>query len=114
MVNPGRQKGTAAETAVVEYLISAGYQNAERRALHGSNDRGDIAGIPGVVIEVKSEKTYRLTNAVREAKEEMKNAKAERYVAVLKPHGVGLGKGDQFFAVIELAEYVALLKLAGY
>jgi hypothetical protein len=53
MVNPSKDKGTKAETAVVRYLKSVGYPNVERRALSGKYDRGDISGIPGVVISVK-------------------------------------------------------------
>jgi Holliday junction resolvase len=53
-VSAARAKGTAAETAVVRFLQDHGYPHAERRALAGSQDRGDIAGIPGVVIEVKA------------------------------------------------------------
>lgn len=45
--------GTATETAVVRYLAATGWPNAERRALHGSTDLGDITGTPGLVWEVK-------------------------------------------------------------
>lgn len=45
--------GTAAETAVVRYLRDHGFPLAERRALHGSTDLGDITGTPGLVWEVK-------------------------------------------------------------
>ena len=45
--------GTAAETAVVRYLIANGWPNAERRALRGVKDVGDITGTPGLVWEVK-------------------------------------------------------------
>lgn len=54
MVNRSKAKGTAGETAIVEYLKSRGWRYAERRTLSGSKDRGDIAGIAGVVIEAKN------------------------------------------------------------
>lgn len=41
MANLSKQKGTRAETAVVKYLQSLGIE-AERRALSGSEDKGDI------------------------------------------------------------------------
>ena len=47
-----KAKGTAAETAVVRFLRAVGFTQAERRTLGGTQDRGDIAGVPGVVIEV--------------------------------------------------------------
>jgi len=50
-MSAARAKGTAWETAIVGYLRGRGAPHAERRALNGSNDRGDIAGIPGLVIE---------------------------------------------------------------
>ena len=45
--------GTAAESAVVKVLREHGFPHAERRALHGSIDLGDITGTPGLVWEVK-------------------------------------------------------------
>lgn len=45
--------GTAAETLVVRYLRDHGFPHAERRALHGNADLGDITGTPGLVWEVK-------------------------------------------------------------
>lgn len=41
MANPSKKKGTAAETRVVKYLRSFGIQ-AERRALSGAKDQGDL------------------------------------------------------------------------
>ena len=60
MANPSKAKGTAWETAVVDYLRANGHPHAERRALSGNTDRGDIAGVPGVVIECKNAKTMAL------------------------------------------------------
>lgn len=52
--------GTAAETAVVRYLQSLGYQDVHRVVLHGKNDEGDIqigsSDNPDIIIEVKSRK----------------------------------------------------------
>jgi hypothetical protein len=45
--------GTAAETKVVRYLAANGFPYAERRALHGGQDLGDVTGIPDVVVEIK-------------------------------------------------------------
>ena len=41
MSNPSKKKGTAAETKVVNYLATFGIE-AERRALSGNADKGDI------------------------------------------------------------------------
>jgi hypothetical protein len=56
-MSKSKQKGTMAETAVVQYLKQF-WPNVERRALQGSKDTGDIAGIPNVVIEIKNHKNY--------------------------------------------------------
>ena len=53
MTNRPKAIGTAAETAVVRYLAAHGFPAAERRALHGATDLGDITGTPGIVWEVK-------------------------------------------------------------
>lgn len=44
----------------VAFLIANGYVHAEHRAREGEDDdRGDLAGIPGLVVEVKTGKTPR-------------------------------------------------------
>ena len=75
-MNRSKQKGTAAETAVVDYLRSRGFTNVERRTLAGVHDRGDIAGLPGMVIEVKNCKDMQLASWVDEATVEAVNAHA--------------------------------------
>lgn len=52
-MSENKDKGTKAETAVVRYAIQCGWPHAERRALSGTGDRGDITGIIGVCIQVK-------------------------------------------------------------
>lgn len=56
-VNRSKNKGTAAETAVVRYLRDNGYPLAERRALAGKEDLGDILLCPGMIAEVKAHAT---------------------------------------------------------
>jgi Holliday junction resolvase len=58
MSNPSKAKGTAAETAVTEYLKGRGI-TATRAPQHGSADRGDVWAFPTdaghrLVIEVKA------------------------------------------------------------
>jgi hypothetical protein len=47
-VSKSRAKGTSWESAIVTYLIEQGWPHAERRALAGALDKGDITGLPGV------------------------------------------------------------------
>jgi hypothetical protein len=56
MANRPKQKGTAAETAIVNALIEEGWVHAERRTLSGAADKGDVKlgdGIP-VMVEAKN------------------------------------------------------------
>ena len=53
MSNKSKAKGTRAESSIVKYLVSHGIK-AERRALHGKADIGDILVNDELVIEVKA------------------------------------------------------------
>jgi hypothetical protein len=113
-VSAARKKGTAAETTVVDHLRAAGWPHAERRALNSSKDRGDVAGIPGVVLEVKSGARLALPEWLRETEIERANDGATYGLLVIKPKGVGATKVDQWPVVLPLAAMVRLLKEAGY
>jgi hypothetical protein len=106
-VSAARAKGTAAETAVVRFLQANGYPNAERRALAGSQDRGDIAGIPGVVIEVKAAARLELAAWVDEALTEAINAGASMAVVWHKRRGKG-SPGD-WYVTMDGLDFVNLL-----
>lgn len=82
-----RQAGTKWETAIVEALRLAGWDACERRRLSGKRDRGDIAGVPGVVIEAKNTARIDLAGAVDQANIERENADAEHGVAWIKRRG---------------------------
>jgi len=86
-MSKSKQKGTAAETSVVNWLLSKGRKQVERRSLNGSNDRGDIAGIPTVVIEVKNCVKVELSAWLKELEAEMINDKADTGVVIHKKKG---------------------------
>lgn len=56
MVNRSKNIGTAGETAVVRWIRNNGWPHAERRALAGSTDLGDVVGMPGICVEIKAGK----------------------------------------------------------
>ena len=112
MSNPSKTKGTAAETAVVTYLSERGWPHAERRALHGNTDKGDVTGIPGVVVEVKNHKSHAFPEWVREAEKEKTNAAAEVAVAWAKIRGTT--DPGKWVVAMSGAQFVALLKAAGW
>lgn len=118
MVNRPKAIGTAAESAVVRYLKANGFRRVERRALEGVNDRGDITGIPGVVIEVKGGEAAksagpRLVEAWHEETEtERNNARADIGILVMQRRGFGLANAGGWWAEIEAAELTT--KFPGY
>lgn len=83
MSTKSKAKGTTAEREVVRYL-QTWWPAAERRALSGNKDKGDVAGIPGVVVEVKAAQRLELAKWRRETLDEMGNAGASRCVLVVK------------------------------
>lgn len=109
-----KQKGTAAETAVARYLQTNGWAHCERRALIGSSDKGDITGVPGICVEVKSAVRYDIPEWLKETATETGNARADHGVLIVKPKGVGDTRVGDWWAVMPLAHMVRLLHAAGY
>ncbi len=109
-----RAKGTAAETAVANYLRFQGWPYAERRALSGPKDKGDITGTPGLVWEVKAGNRLDIPGWLRETEIERVNAKADHGILVVKPQGVGLGNVDRWWSILPLYETTRLLRGLGY
>jgi hypothetical protein len=107
-MSAAKKKGTTAETAVVQFLRAAGFTQTERRTLNGNKDRGDIAGIPGVVIEVKNCARQELGAWVAEAELERDNDHAALGVVWHKRRG----KADpaDWFVTMSGAQFAALLR----
>lgn len=108
-----KRKGTAGESAVVSFLRTAGFPYAERLALQGSKDRGDITGIPGVVVECKASDAYLWSSWLTEARVEKENANATHAFVASKPRGVGSTRTGDWFAGMYLGDYDRLLIEAG-
>ena len=83
-MSASKRKGTAFETEVVNYLRGYHGLPVERRALKGTQDCGDIAGLPGVVLELKNCKRVELAAWVDEALKEAANEGAPWYAVVHK------------------------------
>lgn len=78
-----KAKGTRAESDCVKYLQER-WRSAERRALAGAGDRGDIAGIPRTAGEVKAAVKVELRKWQLETLAEMANAGADNCFLVIK------------------------------
>ena len=112
MTNRSRAKGTLGESAVVDYFRQRGWKYAERRALNGNLDRGDLAGVPGLVAEIKNCKTIDLAGWTREAAVEKRNDGADLGVVIAKKRGTT--NAADWYAILTVAELCDLLTAAGY
>lgn len=83
MSTKSKAKGTKAESDCVKYLREY-WPAAERRALAGNKDKGDIAGIPHAVGEVKAAVKIELHKWQLETLTEMANAEAYNCFLVIK------------------------------
>ena len=111
-MSANKQRGTRWESAVVAFLAERGFPYAERRALAGAADKGDIAGIPGVVIECKSQNRQSLAEWLDEAEAERDNAGARIGAVWFKRRGhTSPGRG---YVLMDGATFTDLLRLAGW
>ena len=108
-MSKSKQKGTLAETAVADYLKHT-FPAVERRTLSGANDKGDIAGVPGCVVEVKNQRTYKIQEWMRETETERVNAAANLGVLVIKPVGIGVSRVSDWWAVVSLETITKLIE----
>lgn len=100
-MSKSKAKGTTAETAVVRYL-QTWWPAAERRALSGNQDKGDVAGINSVCIEIKAAKTQLIGPWQRETLTEMKNARAGVCLLVVKRPYKGVAQWDAYMPVRQM------------
>jgi hypothetical protein len=107
MANPSKRKGSTFERQVADYLRDNGFPYAERRVTEGANDRGDIAGVPGVVIEAKNCKRLDLGTWVVEMLREQKTAGAEIGAIVHKRRNHGV---EAAYVTMTLRQFVDLIR----
>jgi hypothetical protein len=111
-VSRSKSKGTAWETAICRHLVEEGFPHVERRALSGTSDRGDLAGIPGWVLEAKNCQRTELAGWVDEAAIEQANDGAE--FSAVWHHRRGKASPADGFVTMSGATFVRLLRHAGY
>ena len=119
MSNASKQKGTAWESACAKYLRLNGFRSADRRALAGVRDRGDLTGLPGFVVSCKSVARFLIGEFIDEARAQAKNQdefegnpeKPNMCVVFLKRRG--FSDPGRSFAIMEIRDYVELMKRAG-
>lgn len=109
MAHPNKRKGNRAELLVAKWLRSLGWVNAERSRAGWTDDRGDIDGLPGVVIEVKAEKKIDLPGYIRELENEIGNARAWTGTVIVKRRGSE--NVDDWYAVMPAKLWGELLRM---
>lgn len=114
MSNPSKAKGTWTESAVVNTAKPLGFPLAERIALAGSSDLGDVRLAPYVHLEVKGGKAAEQASDAQietwmlELERELANAKALAGALVTKRKGVGATRAHLWWAYVRaswLAEW---------
>lgn len=114
MVNKPKAIGTRAETAVVRVLRTGGWPHAERRALTGAQDQGDITGTPGICWEVKGGDAARKASDgqiiawMAETAIERITTGTEVGVLVVQRAGYGEARADRWWAIVPLFEFAVL------
>ena len=120
MSNPSKQKGTAFETLIKEYLCSKGFRAAHRTALSGGYDTGDINGIAHtetereVSVQCKNQKKFNLSGWLDDTVEQAERLGEAVPLLVVKRPGKGVKATGDNYAVMRLCDLVCLLDEAGY
>ncbi len=107
MTNRAKAQGTAWETRLVKYLQENGFPYAERRALTGALDRGDIAGIPLVCLEAKNARRHELAQWIDEVVKEKANAQAQIAAVVFPRRGHSAARA---YVLMELQQFIDLIR----
>jgi len=107
-----KAKGRETENQAVAWLREHGWVNAERRRLTGAEDQGDVTGIPGLCIEVKSAAAWKPVQWLKETSIETSNAHAELGFVMARPKG-GTNV-DDWVILMTPATWLTLLEQAGW
>lgn len=115
-MNRSKQIGTSAESAVVKLARSSGFPYAERRALAGTDDQGDVKldSRGRVILEVKAGKAAETASDSQvaawlvETEREREAAGAWYGFLVLKRAGKGPRNAGQWWAVGRLDDLALL------
>lgn len=119
-MSKAKQIGTAAETAVRNFLLSQGYSELEahRNVLKGTNDEGDVwlrEPLRGLIVfEIKGGKAAKeasygqIEKWFQEAELEKKNANGSFGFLVTQRAGVGYPRAGEWWAYAHLGDLIHL------
>lgn len=112
-MSKSKQKGSSFEREVADYMAERlGDERIDRMPLHGTKDRGDIAGfrfrgLP-CVVECKNAKRMELSAWLDEAEVERGNADAEYGVVVHHRKGCGKARFGENYVTMTLDTLLAM------
>lgn len=121
MTNKPKAIGTAAETAVRNVLLRAGFteHEAHRNVLHGSEDQGDVwlrHAMRGLIVfevkggaAAKTASTAQIAKWMDEASIEKHNAKGQYGFLVTQKAGVGAPRAEEWYAHVQLDDLFTLI-----
>jgi hypothetical protein len=105
--NKNHERGKAFERAVVEVLRAHGHPYAERALRLGAHaDRGDIAGVPGFLIDTKDCAEHKLACWIDELVVEAERCGGLAPALVLKRRGK---HPERAYVVLELATFAEVI-----
>ena len=110
MTSRNKAKGSAWERAIVEHLRTVGWPYAERRIAGSAKDRGDIAGVVGVVIEAKNTAYRNLAGWIEETELERVNDNA--WLGVVWHKRTGKSSAADGYVTMTGAQFTELLAKA--
>lgn len=108
-MSASKQKGTSFESLILQEF-KLHYPGAERRALQGNLDKGDLL-LPGedrFIVEAKNVSRFNLAGWHKEAQVEARNAGVPYGVVAHKARGKGQ-PGDQW-VTMDLSTFLGLVK----
>ena len=110
MTSKSKTKGSAWERAIVDYLRTVGWPFAERRLAGSTKDRGDIAGLVGVVIEAKNTARLDLAGWIEEA--DLERANDGAWLGIVWHKRRGKASAADGYVTMTGAQFTALLAMA--
>ena len=109
-MSAAKRKGNVGENGAVDWLKANGFPYAERRVAGAHLDRGDIAGVNGVTIEVKNHAKLDLSAWLKELEIEIKND--DGWTGVVLHKKKGTTNVDEWYCTMPAKRWLELIKLA--
>lgn len=109
MTQSRKFRGYVSQRLVAEWFSNHGWPFAESA---GAGRPGvDVTGMPGVAVEVKARRNFNMVGFLRQATTERRKGLP---VVVIRPDGFGPARISEWGALMTLADFTELLRLAGY